>query len=116
MTREQRMEIVLRDVIRRVQEDTVEKLPDTHRFPPIGCGLRIPDTEYLAYVIVQCDEQNQHGRRVHIRVLKEGTDRAHEQIFPEMTGTEIRNFLASPHAYTQIRQAVDELYARIQTE
>lgn len=116
MTWEQRMETVLRSVISSVQEDTVRKLPDTHRFSPIGCGLRIPDTEYLAYIIVACDEMNRHGRRVRVRVVKSGTDRAYEQLFPEMTSAEIRQFLASPKAYTQIRRAVDELYARIQAE
>lgn len=116
MTREQRMEILLRDVIRSVQEDTVRKLPDTHRFSPIGCGLRIPDTVYLAYIIVECDAANHHGRRVRVRVLREGTDRAYEQIFLEMTSAEIRKFLASPKAYRQIRSAVDELCAKIQAE
>lgn len=116
MTWEQRMEKLLKDVIRRVQEDTVVKLPDTHRFQPIGCGLRIPDTEYLAYIIVQCDALDRHGRRVCVRVLEEGTDRAYEQIFPAMTSSEIREFLSEPQAYVQIRQAVDELWAKVQAQ
>lgn len=114
MTWEQRMEILLQDVIRSVQEDTVTKLPDTHRFRPIGCGLRIPETEYLAFIIVECDALNPNGRRLQIRVVKEGNDRAYEQIFPEMTSAEIRAYLAGPQAYSQIRQAMDELYAKIQ--
>lgn len=116
MTWEQRMEILLRDVIRSVQEDTVRKLPDTHRFQPIGCGLRIPDTEYVAYIIVMCDELNHHGRRLCVRVLKEGTDRAYEQLFPEMSSAEIRKFLSGPKAYPKIRKSLDELYARIRSE
>ena len=116
MVWEQRMEILLKDVICRVKDDTERRLPDTHRFSPIGCGLRIPDTEFVAYIIVQCDAQNQHGRRMCVRVVKQGTDLAYEQIFPEMTSSEIRRFLADPQAYPQIRQAVDELLARIQDQ
>ncbi len=108
------MEILLRNVIGKVQEDSVSKLPDTHRFRPIGCGLRIPDTEYAAYIIVDCDALNRHGRRVLVRVRKLDTDRAYEQIFPEMTSAEIRQYLAGPQAYPEIRQAVDELYQKAQ--
>lgn len=110
MTRDERMELLLRNVIAEVQESTVRKLPDTHRFRPIGLGLRIPDTQYVAYIIVECSEPNFHGRRLHIRVLKEGTDRAYEHIFPEMTSAEIRHYLTTPDAHTQIRQSIEDLY------
>lgn len=116
MTWEQRMEILLREVIRSMQEKLAARLPDTHRFPPIGCGMRIPDTEFIAYLLVGCDEQNQHGRRIRLRVLKEGTDRAFEQIFPEMTSAEIRAWFADPGADTGIRQTLEELLARARAE
>lgn len=116
MTQEERLNKLLHVVIDDILDQAKTRLPDTHRFKPIGGSFRIPESHCIGTIAIEYAETERDKRRIYVSVSQEDSDRAFRHEFPQMTSPEIKAYLPTPEAFAEILDSVLHLQARAEED
>ena len=104
ITLEERVKAVLKFFLDMVNE----KMPDTGSFEQIGVKFRVPNSLFIACVLVKNSYQDKDKRMMEVMVFLEGTDMIYNHLgcYDDLTSEEMKMYLGSEKAADDVTNSV----------